>query len=77
MEHSANAIPSHFRSLFRVLEKGEKTKKGIRLVLDTAHGPRGLWCPRRSIRLYKYREKGETIQEALIPDWLAEQAGLI
>jgi hypothetical protein len=66
-----------FCTLFKVLEKGPETEKGIRLVVLTDRGPKTVWCSKRRVNLYRFRQDGQTVREAAIPDWLAEQAGLI
>ena len=53
-----------------------RTARGIRLVLQTRHGPRTLNAPRKWVSLFRYREDGRTVLEAGIPVWLQEKAGL-
>lgn len=64
------------RDLFPVLAEPVRTARGIRLVVDTVHGPKTLWASRKWISLFRYREDGRTVIEAGIPVWLQEKAGL-
>jgi len=59
-----------------VLAEPVRTADGIRLVLDTVHGPKTLNAPRKWVSLYRYRENDRVVLEAGIPAWLQEKAGL-
>lgn len=64
------------RDPYVVLKEPFRSKKGICLTVATRHGPKTLWCGKRTVSLFRYKEGDKVFIEVWIPVWLQEKAGL-
>lgn len=65
------------KEIFPVLRMIDKTRRGIKLLVDTRYGPKEIWCSKRHTNLYRYQEDGQPVFEVAIPENIVEKAGLI